>query len=396
MPKQARRSSPSPKPAASKRSAAIAKAPKGKAAVKVLTKKKTAVPPKRNAPTKESKADNGKTLDMCLILDCTASMYSWIQRSKDTLKTIIDQVKKENPSLKVRVAFVGYRDFGDGAKQYSTIDFSENLDIVKTFISKQDASGGNDMPEDVQGGFHKALGMSWEPYSIRSVFHIADAPGHGKDICECGWGDRYPGGSPDGHRIQDQMRMFSALNINFTFVKVNKYCDKMIKVMQENFNPSGLTMNVTDLANACKNMSKQEVDNQFVNAASFMLRAVVGGGAKGKGKKAAALKKVKRSKPLWDTKQFAEKQFFSQTAYLNVKSIEGNQVTVENSWGNQMIVSRDIVENMYSADHFEKEVHMNMTNMAEVLQTVQDNIFTVQFRAKPKEEDAVKALQEAK
>ena len=158
--------------------------------------------------------------------------------------------------------------------------------------------------------------------------------------------------------------------MNFTFVKVNEHCDKMIKVMQDNFNPSGLTMHVTDLANACKNLSKQEVDTQFVNAASFMLRAVVDGGAKGKGKKAAQLKKVKRSKPLWDTKQFAEKQFFSQTAYLNVKAIEGNQVTVENSWGNQMIVSRDIVENMYSADHFEKEVHMNMTSMAEVLQTV--------------------------
>ena len=57
------------------------------------------------------------------------------------------------------------------------------------------------MPEDVQGGFHKALGMSWEPDSIRSVFHIADAPGHGKDICD-GW-DNYPDGSPDGHRIQD-------------------------------------------------------------------------------------------------------------------------------------------------------------------------------------------------
>jgi len=38
-----------------------------------------------------------------------------------------------------------------------------------------------------------------------------------------------------------------------------------------------------------------------------MLRAVVGGGAKGKGKKAALLKKAKRGKPLWDTKQFAEK-----------------------------------------------------------------------------------------
>ena len=35
-----------------------------------------------------------------------------------------------------------------------------------------------------------------------------------------------------------------------------------------------------------------------------------------------------------------------------------------------MIVSRDIVENMYSADHFTKEVNMNMTGLAEVLQSV--------------------------
>ena len=72
--------------------------------------------------------------------------------------------------------------------------------------------------------------------------------------------------------------------------------------MQENYNPSGLTMNVTDLAHACQTKTKQEVDSQFINAASFMLRAVVGGG---KGKKAALLKKVKRGKALWDTKQFA-------------------------------------------------------------------------------------------
>ena len=42
-----------------------------------------------------------------------------------------------------------------------------------------------------------------------------------------------------------------------------------------------------------------------------------------------------------------------------------------------MIVSRDILENMYSADHFKKEVSMNMTGLAELLQSVQDNIFTV-------------------
>ena len=79
------------------------------------------------------------------------------------------------------------------------MDFSENLDAVKTFISKQAASGGNDMPEDVQGGFHKALGMSWDPHSIKSIFHIADAPGHGREMCD-GY-DRYPNGSPAGYKL---------------------------------------------------------------------------------------------------------------------------------------------------------------------------------------------------
>ena len=61
-----------------------------------------------------------------------------------------------------------------------------------------------------------------------------------------------------------------------------------------------------------------------------------------------------------------------------------------------MKVSRDIVESMHSADHYEREVFMNMTNLAEVLQLVKDNIFTVQFRTNPREEDAVEALEDVK
>ena len=57
-----------------------------------------------------------------------------------------------------------------------------------------------------------------------------------------------------------------------------------------------------------------------------------------------------------------------------------------------MIVSRDILESMSSADHFKKEVPMNMTALPELLQTVQDNIFTIQFRAQPKAEAATTAL----
>ena len=124
-----------------------------------------------------------------------------------------------------------------------------------------------------------------------------------------------------------------------------------------------------------------------------MLRAVIGGGGS-KAKNAKLLKKIKRDKPLWDTKQFKVDQFFSQTAYMNVKAIDDNRVTVKNSYGGEMIVSRDILENMHSADHFKKEVPMNMTGLAELLHSVQDRIFTVQFRAQAKEDSVYKALQE--
>ena len=129
-------SSTSAKSAKAKKPAAISKAPKGKSAAKAdNSKKKVALSPKRSTSIKESKASNEKTLDLCLILDCTGSMGSWIERAKDTLKTIVDQVKSTNKALKIRVAFVGYRDFGD-REQFGILDFSENMDDVKQFISK--------------------------------------------------------------------------------------------------------------------------------------------------------------------------------------------------------------------------------------------------------------------
>ena len=89
-------------------------------------------------------------------MDCTGSMSSWISRSKDTLKTIINKVKADNEGLTVRVCFVGYRDIGD-KKRFEIQPFSEDLDKVKSFISKVQADGGCDFPEDVQGGFNKVF-----------------------------------------------------------------------------------------------------------------------------------------------------------------------------------------------------------------------------------------------
>jgi hypothetical protein len=126
-------------------------------------------------------------------------MSSWIERSKDTLKQIIDHVRTENKGLTIRVSFVGYRDIKD-LERFTIQPFTDNVDAVKAFIAKTEATGGADMPEDVQGGFNKALQQDWGKSSAKQVFMICDAPGHGNDICE-GCGDNYPKGSPDGFKL---------------------------------------------------------------------------------------------------------------------------------------------------------------------------------------------------
>ncbi len=126
-------------------------APKKTAAPKVTVSAKTLA-----AQQKKADKDSAKQLDLCLLLDCTSSMSSWIERSKDTLKQIIDHVKNENPGLTVRVCFVGYRDIRD-SERFTIQPFTDNIDQVKSFIANTRATGGADFPEDVQGGFNKAL-----------------------------------------------------------------------------------------------------------------------------------------------------------------------------------------------------------------------------------------------
>ena len=215
------------------------------ASKKAAPKKEEKLPVVALKLEKSKSKSSAKQLDLCLLLDCTGSMASWIERSKDTLGEIIDTVKSNNPDLNVRVCFVGYRDIED-RERFSIKDFSDDVNDVKKFIATVSANGGGDFPEDVQGGFNKALNMKWGADSVKQVFHIFDAPGHGKDICD--GGDDYPAGSPEGFKIQDQMKEFARMKINFTCVKVNDKCNKMIKVMTDSYTEGGMVLNITDLA----------------------------------------------------------------------------------------------------------------------------------------------------
>jgi hypothetical protein len=74
---------------------------------------------------------------------------------------------------------------------------------------------------------------------------------------------------------------------------------------------------------------------------------------------------------------------FSCISYLNVEKIDGAQVTVKNQLGGNWFISKDILErDMWSADHFDKEIKCNMTDLSEILESCSDTIFKVQFKTK--------------
>ena len=318
-----------------------------------------------------------KVLDLGLLLDCTSSMYSWIDRAKKTLQQIVQNVVKScDGNLKVRVTFIGYRDHCD-QQRFSILPFSEDIPRVQDFISKVQAIGGGDFPEDVVGGLRKCLDQAWLPDSQKQVFHIFDAPCHGKKYCD-GY-DSYPNGDPHGLEIEPLMKEFESKSIAFTCIKLNEQCNKMIKAMQENHK----SLQITDLAHASQSKSAGEIDKIFVDSASFILRAAVGGG--GKGGKGSASKRTaaKNSKPLWNPKKLEPEQFFSCISYLKVSDIDGNKVTVTNQHGGGWLISKDIlVRDMWSADHFNQVIKCGMTDLSEILETCGDTIFKVKFKKK--------------
>jgi len=123
---------------------------------------------------------------------------------------------------------------------------------------------------------------------------------------------------------------------------------------------------VTDLAHASATKSSEEVTKMFVDSASYILRATVGGkdtkkGGKSESKRVAA----KSGKPLWDPKKLAVGDNFSCISYLHVSEIDGEKITVKNHHGGAWFVSKDIlVRDMWSADHFDQEIKCTMTDLS--------------------------------
>ena len=167
-------------------------------------------------------------------MDVTGSMDAWIAAAKETaMKIARDTREKFRNASEYRLAFVGYRDITDKVR-FEVKDFTADVQAVEARLRPIEATGGDDTAEDVAGGLHQALQLSWRN-DVRVLFHVADAPAHGRDFHTVTLSDRYPGGDPDGRDPRALMHQLADKNIDYTFVKICGNTDKMIEEFHKAF-----------------------------------------------------------------------------------------------------------------------------------------------------------------
>jgi len=184
-------------------------------------------------------------IDIVFCVDCTRSMDPYIANAKlacEKIMKVMNQSKNTFP-LDLMFGFVGYRDHGsfNGGTWVTKVQDLCDIESCIKFINKMDAhsSNDNDFPEAVMPALWDCCEkVSWRDTSkekvLRVVFHIADAPPHGKRFYK-GKNDKYPKGDPSGIRTDQIAQKFADMGISYKLLKIGKFLDLMEKIFKQTF-----------------------------------------------------------------------------------------------------------------------------------------------------------------
>jgi hypothetical protein len=185
--------------------------------------------------------ENYNGLDICFILDATSSMSSYIEGSKESIKTIIEDAQKSLKEMQkdedsLQFAIVAYRDHPPQDTTFVTqISNFNNAKVTLDFLQGVSAYGGGDCAEAVMDGLYDALyNVEWRANSEKFVFLILDSPPHGIRFGSSS--DGFPDGCPCGHSEMTLLPKMKEMKIDFTILKVTEDVNKMIELFSQYIN----------------------------------------------------------------------------------------------------------------------------------------------------------------
>jgi Mg-chelatase subunit ChlD len=172
---------------------------------------------------------NNPKLQVCFVLDCTASMQPWIDAAKEKIVDTLECIHKQYPKYKISAAFVGYRDFHDD-EQIIKIPFTKDIETLQDLIMDIVAEGGDDVCEDVSGAYRFVNNLEWDA-DVKCVFHITDAPNHGAGYHEDNIEDDYPEGHPYIN-LNTEVRDLATKEVELTVFSIKRSTDIMYNIMR--------------------------------------------------------------------------------------------------------------------------------------------------------------------
>jgi hypothetical protein len=194
---------------------------------------------------------------VCFIMDCTASMEPWLKLARTEVLNIIESVEERHPYADIEIAFIGYRDHGD-ANRLLLLDFTD-VPSVMCFLNTIVAKGGDDAAEDVGGAVRHAHTLNWSRSDVAMIYHIADAPAHGRMYHDEDISDNYPEGDPLGLDPATSLRQFARNGVHYTFVRITHHTDKMTEIFENAYRGGPGRFRVIDMAGHSRHALTQQI-----------------------------------------------------------------------------------------------------------------------------------------
>lgn len=179
--------------------------------------------------------------DMVFVIDGTGSMRRAISNVKNHIQGVVRDIKRQFRHIEFSYSAVIYRDYCDEgnetAPRVESLDFTKNVEELKSYLENLRITGGGDEAEDVLGGLEYIMDLDFREGSTRLILHFADAPCHGTAFhsssvndCTPEYSDRDKTGVTKARRILRQMK---SLNVEYHFVMLNNTTEIMVNKFQE-------------------------------------------------------------------------------------------------------------------------------------------------------------------
>lgn len=212
--------------------------------------------------------------NVCFIIDNTSSMGDWIDIIKNICNDIFEKIIEKYTKYKFYFGSVLYADKLSCKTDINyKINFTQNKDEFKSKLEEINQQDGGDCAEDWVSGFQIALDeLNWGN-GTKLIFHIADAPQHGKYFNTDKKDDDFLNDENDinGKNLLKLIKRLSERNIKITGISIDNVCSfKVFKKEYEKVNGpkyeiielEGMELN---MGNECMNKKILDIIEKSVN-----------------------------------------------------------------------------------------------------------------------------------